>query len=402
MDLDDTLGLVLERLDSQATLIRAASTCKRWRSFIADPAFLRRFRSRHRHARAVVAGDYFMLSSPFRHLALGLEPPAGRTGALFVPSSPAIDAGRYSLDFLAGAGVERWTVVDSRGTLLLLHCTLPWHHPGDGFTPDLVVCEPHTQSCKRILPPPDTSVDNFMFWGSYLVDGDAADDVGDRISMSNFRVLCELSRRSDGVNVTAMFTGGATDSSSSWGEKKAAVDVAPPWPLLRLMGRAAGKWYFYFQSRKMIVFDGSTGEFSSSMLPPIVDWDLHIWHFKFYVTEGRDRKPRVFTVFDDTMKVLAMMDDDGGEWAPEKTVLLSEATRGLPGYKPSFFNQPLNILTRAPGFVILSTRTEDWWTFSIDLETMEAALAPAEEDLGAMAYPCELPWPPPFHACLDQ
>ncbi|TVU49457.1 hypothetical protein EJB05_00770, partial [Eragrostis curvula] len=55
-DLDeDVVGLVLERIGSQVSLIRAASTCKRWRRIIADAAFLRRFRSLHA---PTVAGTY--------------------------------------------------------------------------------------------------------------------------------------------------------------------------------------------------------------------------------------------------------------------------------------------------------------------------------------------------------
>ncbi|TVT99872.1 hypothetical protein EJB05_54725 [Eragrostis curvula] len=49
MDLNiDALELVFKRVDSPVSLIRAAAVCKRWRHAIADPAFLRLFRSLHR------------------------------------------------------------------------------------------------------------------------------------------------------------------------------------------------------------------------------------------------------------------------------------------------------------------------------------------------------------------
>ncbi|CAO1939551.1 unnamed protein product, partial [Urochloa humidicola] len=51
---DDALGLVLERVDSHVSLIRAAAVCRRWRRAITDAAFLRRYRSLHAPA---VAGE---------------------------------------------------------------------------------------------------------------------------------------------------------------------------------------------------------------------------------------------------------------------------------------------------------------------------------------------------------
>ncbi|CAN6352155.1 unnamed protein product, partial [Urochloa humidicola] len=75
---DDVLGLVLERVDSHVSLIRAAAVCRRWRRAIADAAFLRRYRSLHAPP---AAGYYHNPSPPW---AWGAE---GR--AVFVPSSPS-------------------------------------------------------------------------------------------------------------------------------------------------------------------------------------------------------------------------------------------------------------------------------------------------------------------------
>ncbi|XP_072148278.1 uncharacterized protein [Setaria viridis] len=59
---DDSVGEVLIRLPSQASLTVASAVCKRWRGLCTSPAFLRRFRFRRRH-----------LGSPF----LGLLHSAG-------------------------------------------------------------------------------------------------------------------------------------------------------------------------------------------------------------------------------------------------------------------------------------------------------------------------------------
>ncbi|CAN6338734.1 unnamed protein product [Urochloa humidicola] len=187
-------------------------------------------------------------------------------------------------------------------------------------------------------------------------------------------------------------------SSTSWSKKK--IDhIVPSFRLLYLMGQGGGCWYFV-QAGALIVLDGSTGDFASSELPPLVkDWDSHAFDHNFFITNGQDGKLRIFTVFDGTMKEFARL--KGGEWALEKRVLLSEETRGLPGYRPSFFSHPQYVFRVGVGYVILSayTENEDPWIFSINLETMEAA--PAAESMTFMVYGCELPWPPTLHACLD-
>ncbi|TVU49449.1 hypothetical protein EJB05_00762, partial [Eragrostis curvula] len=98
---DDMVDLILERIGSHVSLIRAASTCKRWRRVIANAAFLRRYRSLHA---ATVAGAYY------NHTPM--------QGPVFVPSpSIPIDGRRHSLGFLPHHGKNKsWAVVDSRET----------------------------------------------------------------------------------------------------------------------------------------------------------------------------------------------------------------------------------------------------------------------------------------------
>ncbi|KAL6622521.1 hypothetical protein ACP70R_032400 [Stipagrostis hirtigluma subsp. patula] len=385
---DDVLGLVLERIDSHVSLIRAAAVCKRWRRAIAGAAFLRRYRSLHAPA---VAGDYYNCA-PLPPLLRGAEAvprTSERTGPVFFPSSTSMDASHFSLDFLPD-GAESWAIVDSRGSLLLMCRT----GTGAGYArlrfPDRVVCQPLTRRYRRVHPPPNFN-SSCHLWGTFLVDGDT-DEEGGRIGMSNFRVMCMLCR--DGVSVTTV----SSDAGSSWTIEEAVDPIMPEFGATRLLGRAGCSWYFYAEGRTLIVLDGCTGEFSSSQLPSTENWDLHMWNFNFYVTDNRDSKPRIFTVFDENMKVFAQL--DGDEWVQEKMVVLSEAARSLPGYQPSFFTHPQNILTSGAGFVILSPQFGGWWPYSVDLETMEVAPAEAE-DLGQLVFRCELPWPPALHVCVD-
>ncbi|CAN6352151.1 unnamed protein product [Urochloa humidicola] len=255
--------------------------------------------------------------------------------------------------------------------------------------PDFAVCEPLTQRYDMIPPRPSPGV-----WGPLLLDGEA-DEVGGRISMSNFRLICIFD--CNGVTLTSIFTAG-----SSWSEKNIdpmAPGIRPDFQPPTILGRASGSWYFYMKngSRTLIRLDGSTGVFSSSVLPAIENWDVHIQRFNGVLTEGCDGNPRIVALFDGTMKVFARLST---EWALEK-IQQSEATCSLPGYPYSFVGHYIS--TMGVGFVILSQRVlgiAEQWPFSVNLETMEAS--PAANNVGQIAYQCELPWPPALHACLDR
>ena len=131
--IDDILLLILERIDSPVCLVRAASTCKRWHSIIADAGFLRRYRSAH--TPSLVAGHYFngilYETDSKSKLRLSFVPRLkDRPSTSFVPagtavSSPIAARNFSSLDFLPGDGDDcppTWAVLYSRGSLLLLYC----------------------------------------------------------------------------------------------------------------------------------------------------------------------------------------------------------------------------------------------------------------------------------------
>ncbi|CAO1939538.1 unnamed protein product [Urochloa humidicola] len=372
---DDALGLVLERVDSHVSLIGAAAVCRQWRRAIADAAFLRRYRSIHAPA---VAGEFH--NGPW----------FSDEGPMFVPSSPSmVDARHFSLDFLPN-DLGAWIVVDSRGSLLLL--LLLMDILGTGF-PDMIVCEPLTRRFEMISPP----AEHIKEGRSVLIDGTAT-EVGGRISISNFRVLC-MFHCSDGVMHTAMLTVG-----SSWSEKSICHAV-PNFHSTKFLGHAGGFGYFCVEGRSLVILDGSTGDFTSSVFPAIGVLNFYMDRCNFFVTELRDGKPCIITVSDITLKVFERL--DSGEWALEKSVLLQEVTRGLPGYKPPFFYGDQDILTRGTRSVILSPRCEvlcpqftEKWRYSVNLETMEAERASC--DMGLMVYRCDLPWPPVLHAHLDR
>ncbi|OEL28600.1 hypothetical protein BAE44_0010380 [Dichanthelium oligosanthes] len=143
-----------------------------------------------------------------------------------------VGARHFSLDCLLG-GPGSWTIVGSRAGLPPL---------GSQWLRDMVVCEPLMLRFKIIHPPMDFD-DDYRFYESYLVDGCNIDEVGARISMSNFRVRSRCILERSGHMHTAMFTM-AGDTGLLWSEKT-IVHGAPMFTLWSSLGHASGSWYFY-------------------------------------------------------------------------------------------------------------------------------------------------------------
>jgi hypothetical protein len=78
----------------------------------------------------------------------------------------------------------------------------------------------------------------------------------------------------------------------------------------------------------VVTLDGSTGVLSpSASLPATVanagDLDVHLWSGNFFVTDGRDGRPRIIIVVKGGMKVLLKLH---GEWAMAKEVVMYKVT----------------------------------------------------------------------------
>ncbi|CAN6311552.1 unnamed protein product [Urochloa humidicola] len=109
-------------------LLRASLVCKKWRDFICDPAFLREFRARRRHAAPLVG--FFREDGRFF--------PAGE------PASDRVAAAHFSQPH---GGGRRWRVFGSRHGRVLLATT---EHEREL---ELLVWDPMTGSRSYFLPP---------------------------------------------------------------------------------------------------------------------------------------------------------------------------------------------------------------------------------------------------------
>ncbi|CAN6209504.1 unnamed protein product [Urochloa humidicola] len=392
---DQQQGEVL-RLDSPVWLLRAASTCKRWLRVVAGAAFLRRFRARH--GAPVVAGFYHN-----RNLFL-------RPRFYPSPSSAAIDAGRFSLDFLPGGDVSNWRIHDTRGSLLLLvreDCSK------DG-SKDMILCEPLTR--RHVTIPPLTPSAAFRAATATLLAGG-----GGEIGMSSFRVLC-LVHEDDSTIHAGVFTAACGGDGEGRGMWRGTSTAAAP-EQLQFIGAVAGRRYYHNGDKKVVVLDEGALEFSAFVLPDGERWHRH--SVKVALTEARgDGEARIVvaggcTTPEDylaaaagdsfpesaaavgvhsTLKVFARVRREGGNgdgcevWALEKTIRLSPAMLGLPRLARFYLKWYTPIVT---GTVHMWVPTAG--NFRLDIETLEVERLPESGVwLMSKAFPCELPWPPSF------
>ncbi|CAL4970274.1 unnamed protein product [Urochloa decumbens] len=159
-DNDDILSEILLRLTpAPSSLPRASLVCKRWRRLVTDPAFLRRFRARHRRGAPLLG--FFS---------------EGRPGILFTPTLEPPDSlprGCFSLPL-----ADEWRILSCRhGLVLLLHSE----------ELQILVWDPVTGE-RRIAVPPGflTSVGRMVCNGAVLR---AAGDVHGGTESSTFQVV---------------------------------------------------------------------------------------------------------------------------------------------------------------------------------------------------------------------
>ncbi|CAL4906052.1 unnamed protein product [Urochloa decumbens] len=380
------------RLDSSACLIRASSTCKRWRRVVAGVGFLCRFRSVHGPP---IAGTYHSHS-----IVTLLAQPAALPGFVPLPSS-GINGRHFSLDFLLDTGdifgnSFAWTLKDTRADLVLLeHRKLAGPYP---YQQVLVICEPLSRRYE-VIPSPYWTPRGYRYRiEAVLLDGDdnssmaMPDGAVTGIGLSNFKVLCVA--YNNGGCEAGVFTSG--------GWRKISIHGQSNFRYFDLMGHSEGKIYRWVQGSMAVVVDSATADLASFVLRIRDGGVENIYdHHRATVTTGRDGEARIAICrrhYGGDMKVFAARQGvlaGGSEWVLEKTIRLPAAATPYHQWQNSNwrFRDPSPAAScQRKGTVFIEV---GGWLLALDLDSETIKI---ETDL-KLGYPLELPWPPALRAC---
>ncbi|XBI75481.1 hypothetical protein VPH35_068847 [Triticum aestivum] len=379
---DDPLELIFLRLSTSLHIVRAACACKRWRRVIAGGGFLARFRSLH--ARRVVAGHYRV--DERKH---GSRPPG--CNPIFSLSASVDTAGmwpqHFSLCFLPDSrGGRGWDLADSRdGVLLLTRC--PGFRNND-YRPSLVVCDPTTRCCSRVINHP-SFLGNWSCFGAFLLDGD-----GGGISPSNFRII--VTACDQGAVTTSVFTSADDD----WRIGGIPYD-APSGGFFFLAGNTQDAVYWTGRDSdtgrsEVLVLDKRTQEFSSSLFPEQLPYRCDP---QLRAVCCNDGAVRIALLYRNELRTFRRWNNLGRDaWAEERRIPLQPSIRALQG--ASKLPLPRKILAVVEGSVVLGTAGGSG-IISVDLSIMKfRRMSDGDKYCNGPAYEYQLPWPPTIRACL--
>ncbi|KAF7021473.1 hypothetical protein CFC21_034422 [Triticum aestivum] len=375
---EDILREIFLLLPSLAALVRAACTCRAWRSAVASaPAFRRRFREVHR---APLIGLFFQVPPPSQTPNLPAFPaffPARRRDRDLVA---AIRCGDFFLTSIQERPDESlcWDIIDSRHGYILL---MNWD---EGL---LCLFNPLLRWSKTFdLGPMD------LFYGSKgaYAQLDPQLVYSDENPMS-FRVVMLCTDRS---RVPAAVLSSETWEWSvlPWVEVPARPAKEKLWLQDECSMQANGFLYCVYTNQKfMITLDAKTMEFSVAELPQC----LQNPRCHFVLAEANHSRPCIVYASDFSIGVLLCEPegDNAGSWYLDKVfdmhAPLTQILEAIP--------QEVNVVAIMDGFAYLATVMDDEpqnspWLLSLCLETMELVkLFRVAFDAGV--HPYVLAWP---------
>jgi hypothetical protein len=287
---DDILLEIFVRLPSLATLVRAALTCRAWRSAVASsPSFRRRFR-------ALRPAPFLGIFTNHQHQATAPLPPFTPAYCRDLDVLAAVRGGDFFLTFLmkadgGGGAPVSWLACCSHDGYLVLMSTQSEH---------LAIFNPLTTYCPDYIAL--TDMDAGTGTPAFLLAMFLLSSEEDPIS---FRVLWVCH---DTCRVRAAVFSSAT---SDWqvhpwveiAERTQLPHDGDKYSWLRPWNRVDGTVYWLFEDMEnMLTLDTETMEFSVSELPPCLK---SRWHYSVIIGGTKDGAPRI--VYDDGVSIQILM-----------------------------------------------------------------------------------------------
>ncbi|CAL5083369.1 unnamed protein product [Urochloa decumbens] len=315
---NDVLEEIFLRVATHGDLARASAACVSFRRLIADPNFLRRFRSRH------------------PPLLLGFLGGVGHEAFQPVeaphPNAPVARAlcraGVFSFDYLPDCGEPGWSLSDvCDGRLLLEAEGSPVHGNGaNRFAwPDLAVCDPLSRQYLLLPRMPEDLLAFLQIKGRDINDFDDLLVPSGDWEETSFRVLRMVQSRTTSVVLVFSSTSScwSVGASTSW---DVSFHIPPRQPVLGRPQFAHGCCYCKLKYlNKLLKLDMNTMEFSTIDLPP--DNESH----SMAIVEAAEGNLGMFSVISDievtSVQYYIFVQNLSGranEWHIKKTIPLPD------------------------------------------------------------------------------
>ncbi|CAO2208604.1 unnamed protein product [Urochloa humidicola] len=382
---DDILLEIFLRLPCLATLVRAALTCRGWRSAVAaSPAFRRRFHELHP---APLLGLVFNPPGAVQDPALPAFPSFVPTRGTDRDQAAAVRGGDFFLTSLQERpGVHNgWEIHDCRGGYVLL---------ANGDQETMAVVNPLARRSVRF----------FDFGHEDTLEGNRTYGVVHRACLlcsnedpTSFRVVI-IAHDKSRVRATVF-----SSATGEWSLRPWKHIPARPrrgrgkWWIQSSNMQANGFLYWVSKTRKyMVTLDTATMDFSVHELPIF----LQNQHCTFVVGEMKNDKACIIYAINFTVGVLFRRTESDGvdRWVLDRVELLETQLVQLLGELMENYNE-VQVVAVRDGFAYLATSEKlsdsgaPSWFLSLCLETMILEKL-FQRTRDSSVHPYIMPWPP--------
>ncbi|CAL5074880.1 unnamed protein product [Urochloa decumbens] len=338
---DHLLVLVMRRLDSHISFLRAAAVCKRWRRVVyvvlTRPGFIYPF------------GHYHVPDPSY-------SPAVGRRSTVFIPAPRStVNSGRFSLDFLPrgrrpGAAASYRTSSSANRS--------PGGTAGSNLT--------RTPSTTFASAPSSPRTDFTVICVTY----DRSDRMAQDVGPLTVRLYSDRYRRGWGWLDKVSSYNHITGAESAIYAGRSAGLIC--WSIDD-QGNARGRGR---QNRCNFRF---VDEVREVVYPEIVRLACLIGdELRVYVEEAQGHTRN---------------------WVLKRKLCLPEATLGLPRRKACYFGLIPKLVTAGDGYIVL-TPAEETWLFSVELKTMRMEREHSRNRIAGEVYTYELQTSPNVHASV--
>jgi hypothetical protein len=253
-----------------------------------------------------------------------------------------------------------------------------------------------TRLCSTLVAPPVSHLCRLL--GAFLLDNDA-DELGGRISLTNFRIIAAIYEYDNGIARCFLFSSSNGSGGGGWTMAASKeVNLASPRSRILFAGNVAESVY-WTTGRDILLLDKHAAELRLSSIISLGDsYPYLLFASRSGIVRCQDGTVCISILeVEQNLSVKVLIQADG-KWVQEKSI---ELPMLIPEVQSDHGKRiHMKIVSVAEGSITLGM--EGVGLISVDLATME--FKRVDEHCRNMyhgpAYMYQLPWPPTIRACL--